>query len=220
MKWELHNGIYIPVDDLPPKVLIFIDESYLDNNSGKLQSALAVSSHSYNRTLPDLHRSELRKLGAQAKEFHGSNLSAGNKDIYLNFLRGFIDHSSALADISEVRSIISLDAADPYRTGNFDWAANQITGAFSKLGVAVDTNLAEEFARQVIWLSNHLHYVIPKPYKNDVVVIFDNTHRFAQLSRQFQAMQVNNLPGIVLREAWTKLTPQKLDRYIRWIAVV
>lgn len=206
MKWEKQGEIFVPVEDEPTKILVFVDESYLQGETGKLQGAIAVSSRDYGQALHVGHRNELQLLGSGAKEFHGSRLSAGNKATYLRFIRSFIDHASALSDISDIRSIVSVDAAAPYNEGNFQWAVNQISGAFNNLAVLADVHLVEEFARQVLWLSNHLQYIVPTQYNNDLVIIFDNRHRFAQLCRHYQAIQVRNLPVYVLRETYKNLT--------------
>lgn len=188
------------------KIYIFVDESYLLGCSAKLQCALPVSSDSYEGAIKDLHRRELFMLGALSNEFKGNRLTRGNKDIYLNFLKGFIRHSIALSDGSSIRPLVSLDANASYKA-ELDLAMNIACETLYELNISIAPKFIKEFVLQVLWLARYLHYVVPETSKHAIIVIFDDRYEYADICHKQIVLTSNNYPGRSRRiNTWELLT--------------
>ena len=71
MEYEINNGILIPKES-PPPIYIFVDETYLLDQTGFLQSGIPVPQNIYTDQLVPHCQNLLQKLGKDAKEFKKS----------------------------------------------------------------------------------------------------------------------------------------------------
>jgi hypothetical protein len=110
MEFEEKNGILIPKSE-PSPICVFIDESYLLDQTGFLQSAVPVPQDIYAQQLVPRCQELLRKLGKDAKEFKGSGIKPGNIEVYQAFLQGFVNVTAKLTDVASVYSIVAIGAS-------------------------------------------------------------------------------------------------------------
>lgn len=125
----------------------------------------------------------LRRLGVhrlRGKEFHGKAINAGNADIYLRFLRYFVNAAAGVSDQADLHPIVTVDAEAQYIGGNTRWLFEQVTGALKNLGLENEDHLVAEFSRQILWLYLHWKKVPTPRFRNLLVLLFDNKHRYAQ----------------------------------------
>jgi hypothetical protein len=95
MEWELKGRILVP-KSAPSPICTFIDETNLLGQTGFLQAAVPIPQDIYTQQLVPQCKILLTKLGKEAKEFKGSGIKPGNADIYLEFLRGFVNVAAHL----------------------------------------------------------------------------------------------------------------------------
>ena len=155
MEFEEKNGILIPKSE-PSPFCVFIDESYLLDQTGYLQAAVPIPQDIYMQELVPRCKELLLKLGKDAKEFKGSGIKAGTLGIYREFLKGFINVAAQLADAAPVYSIVAIDSTGVYGSHSFKQIYDNVAGTFAKLGITDEDHLAVEFSRQILWL--HIHY--------------------------------------------------------------
>ena len=199
------NGIFVPAKKLDP-VLVFIDETYLPDRTAFVQAAVAFTRQAYEALIAPKCRGLLRKLGSDAKEFKGSNLTKGNKAIYKQFLERVTQVSGAIAERAPIRAVISVDAAEPYAGKNFGSINGEVSKALGAYGITDIPKCVSEFSRHMLWLHNHLPKVIPEGLRNELIVAFDNQHKYAEELRTPRAVGlVNQHP--ILRPLSDLLTP-------------
>jgi hypothetical protein len=179
MLYEQKNGLFVPVSETPP-ITVFVDETYLLDNTGFLQAAVPIPQNIYTNELVHICRDLLAKLGKDAKEFKGSAISKGNAEIYLQFLRYFVNATAGVRDQVELNPIVTVDAEARYVGGNSEWVFQQVTGGLKNLGIENEDHLVTEFSRQIVWLHRHWQKLTPVRFTNPLVLMFDNKHRYAQ----------------------------------------
>ncbi|MFN0018784.1 MAG: hypothetical protein ACKVP0_11035 [Pirellulaceae bacterium] len=179
MSFVMKNGILVPIEQLP-HVLTFVDETYLLNKSGFIQSAIPVPQNIYDDQLVPRCRDLLKNLGKDAAEFKAKNIKKGNKEVYRQFLEAFVGATSAVSAQYPLSPIVAVDGFGPYSDANFTWVKQQVVGGLSNLGIAGQEQLAGEFTRQVLWLNAHLPKLASVRFANEFVMTFDNKHRYAQ----------------------------------------
>jgi hypothetical protein len=198
MEWEKKGGILVPKTE-PPPICMFIDETYLLGQTGFLQAAVPIPQDIYTNQLVPQCKGLLSRLGKDAKEFKGSGIKPGNADLYLEFLRGFVNVAAQLGDVAPVFSIVAVDSADVYNSPPFKAIYDNVVGAFANLGITDEYNLAAEFSRQVLWLHVHYPHIAEKPFANHLVLCFDNKHRYAQ---RMQALKAVTGPRLIAPTFW------------------
>ena len=198
MEWEMKGGILVPKVP-PPPICMFIDETYLLGLSGFLQAAVPIPQDIYTQYLVPQSKALLARLGKDAKEFKGAGIKPGNADIYLEFLRGFINVAARLGDIGPIYSIIAIDADDVYSSEPFKAIYKNVAGAFANLGITGEDHLVAEFSRQILWLHVHYPYITEKAFANALVLCFDNKHRYAQ---RMQALKAVTGPQLIAPTFW------------------
>lgn len=186
MEWEMQGNVLVPKSESVP-MCAFVDEAYLLGQTGFLQAAIVVPQDIYTQQLVPRSKELLTKLGKEAKEFKGSSIKAGNANIYLEFLQGFINVAAQLGEVAPVYSIIAIDSADVYSSDPFAAINNNVTGAFANLGITDEEHLAAEFSRQILWLHVHFPFVTKNGFGNSLVLCFDNKHRYAQRMQALRA---------------------------------
>jgi hypothetical protein len=186
MEFEMKNGILVPKSE-PSPICIFIDETYLLDQTGFLQAAVPIPQDIYTQQLVPHCKGLLAKLGKDAKEFKGSGIKPGNAGIYQEFLQGFINVTAQLADTAPVYSIVAIDSTGLYAGPVFKQILDNVAGSFAQLGITDEDQLAAEFSRQILWL--HIHYpsISPKAFANHLILCFDNKHRYAQRMQALKA---------------------------------
>lgn len=179
MEYKETNGILLPKKK-PPSIDVFIDETYLLNRSGLLQSAIPIQRDVYEEKLKPFCRDLLQRLGKGAREFKGSAIKNGNKDIYLAFLQAFVNEVANVADQWPLFPIISIDAMEVYSGPMFDSINGNVRGALKNLGISNEDQLVAEFSRQILWLHIHFKKITQLNLENDFILNFDNKHRYAE----------------------------------------
>jgi hypothetical protein len=187
MEFEMKNGVLVP-KETPQPICVFIDESYLLNQTGFLQAAVAVPQHIYTQQLVPRCEHLLSELGHDAKEFKGSSLKPGNAGVYREFLAGFINVAAHVATHAELFSIIAIDATDVYSGARYDWIFNSVRGVLSHLNITDEDHLVAEFSRQLLWLYIHYKSIMPELFANELLLCFDNKHRYAQRMQALRAV--------------------------------
>jgi hypothetical protein len=175
------NGLYVPAKSKPiPNVLVFIDESYFDSNSGFIQSAFVITKDLYTNYFIPESTKVLSKLGRNAKEFKASNISKGNLKIYKDFLSIIETCIVTMADHSPLHSFVSIDSNQVYEEINLSDFVNTISSAFASISVILDSHLIYETTRQLYWLFNHYGNICNTKLSNEFEFIFDQKHRYAK----------------------------------------
>jgi hypothetical protein len=188
--FEMKNGLLVPKAATPP-IYVFVDETYLLNETGFVQAAVPVPANLYTSQLLPICKELLSKLGKDAKEFKGSGIKAGNKEIYRSFLRLFVDVTTQVGDKADLHPIASVDASAPYKGGQFQGIFDNVTGGLKNLGIEGEDNLVAAFSQQVLWLFRHWRKISNTRYSNALVLLFDNKHRYAQRFNE-QRIHVNS----------------------------
>ena len=179
MRYEVKNGLLVPASETPP-ITVFFDETYLLDRSGFLQAAVPIPLNIYDGELTPLCHGLLAKLGKDAKEFKGSAIKAGNKDIYLQFLQYFVNATAGVRDQVELHPIVTVDAKDQYVGKNYNWIFDIVRGGLKSLRIEDEDNLVTEFSQQILWLHQHWEKISTIRFTNPLVLLFDNKHRYAQ----------------------------------------
>jgi hypothetical protein len=192
MEYEMKNGVLVQKVD-PTPICVFVDETYLLDQSGFLQSAIPVPQNLYTAELVPHSQALLLKLGKDAKEFKGTKIKAGNAAIYQEFLQGFINVTARVGDHFQLFPIVAIDATDVYYGGLAAQIYNDVTGCLARLEITDEDHLASEFSRQILWLHIHYPHVAPDRFANHLVFSFDNKHRYAQRMQALRAFIGNQL---------------------------
>ncbi len=196
MDLKLKNGIYVPMKN-PQDIYVFIDETYLLNNSAFLQSATPIPADLYQQVLIDDSRNLLNSLGPHAKEFKGSKIRPGNVSTYRDFLRLWIDACASVGDQVPLYPIVSFGSQSSYAGTDVEQIKSEIESALLSVQSGVHPELLAEVCRQIKWLVHHFHRAAPSSFTNEMILYFDNKHRYAQLMRDTRAV-VGDYSNVVL----------------------
>lgn len=234
MEFEEKNGILVPKKE-PSPICIFVDESYLLDQTGYLQAAVPIPQDVYTEQLLPHCKELLAKLGKDAKEFKGSGIKPGTLAIYQDFLQSFINVAAQLADVAPVYSIVAIDSMSVYGSEPFKQIYNNVLGAFDNLGITDEDQLAAEFSRQILWLHIHYPFISPNAFANHQILCFDNKHRYAQRMQALKAFTgsrlnaptfwqlekvFRSLANTLFQHLEPKLTISKIDRFhFQWSTV-
>jgi len=192
MEFEMKNNILVPKTE-PVPMLVFVDETYLLDRTGFLQSAMPIPLNIYSQQLVPQSSDLLRQLGQDAKEFKGSAVKAGNANIYRQFLAAFINVSAHISDHAPVFPIVAVDASGIYSGKNYDWVYKNVTGGLANMGIHDEDQLAAEFSRQVLWIYNHYKKITNLKLTNELLLCFDNKHQYAERMQALRAMTNDKL---------------------------
>lgn len=187
MDLRLKNGIYVPIKKLQD-IYVFIDETYLLNNSAFLQSAIPIPADFYLQELIDNSRNLLDSLGPNAKEFKGSKIRPGNVSTYRDFLTLWIDACATVGDQVTLYPIVSFGSQSSYAGTDVEQMKSEIESALLSIQSGVHPELLDEVCRQIKWIIHHFHRVAPSSFENKMILYFDNKHRYAQLMRDTKAV--------------------------------
>jgi hypothetical protein len=192
--------LYVPKPN-PPSVEVYVDETYLNRNSGFLQSALILPGSLYLRELRSRSAKFLGQIQANTKEFKGANITKRHYSIYRDFLADYVSGVTQLADISSFRSIVSVDAFDRYlsspHVNNIQTALRQ---SFAKLGLNCSAKLQKEFSRQLYWLIWHLPGIVQVEIPEcHFQFIFDNKHQYAREANNVTGAQSSLGVGLIIK---------------------
>lgn len=234
MEFEEKNGILVPKKD-PSPICVFIDETYLLDQTGYLQAAVPIPQDVYTQQLVPHCKGLLAKLGKDAKEFKGSGIKPGTLAIYQDFLSVFINVAAQLADVAPVYSVVAIDSTGVYGSDPFKQIYMNVTGVFAEHGITDEEQLAAEFSRQILWLHIHFPTISPKFFSNRLILCFDNKHRYAQRMQALKAFTGSRLIaptfwplekafGSFANTLFQHLTPKiaisKIDRFqFQWSSV-
>ena len=93
----------------PQVILLFVDETYLANDSGIIRAALPVFIRPYQKVIVPECEKFLKQLGPETKEFKGGHIKRGNLTAYHKFLTAFRNVAALVASNSPLRAVITLD---------------------------------------------------------------------------------------------------------------
>jgi len=179
VEFETKNGLLIPKRALAP-IYVFVDETYFLRESGFVQAAVPVPYNVYSDNLIPLCKQLLTQLGKEAKEFKGTGIKNGTKEIYLTFLRYFTNVAANIGDQADLHSVASVDAMAQFAGASFKYIFDNVVGGLKNLGIENEDNLVAAYSQQVLWLHRHWKKISNTRFANPLVLLFDNKHRYAQ----------------------------------------
>jgi hypothetical protein len=192
-RWEIVAPIPVPtvltnLMDIQP-ILLFVDETYLSNGTGQVQTVVPVPLSTYrNVVVPECQR-VLGELGPAAREFKGGKIRHGNQEQYKRFLRLFRNLASLVAEHSPLRTVITLDGAAIETGEPFLSAHRHVALALGRVGITDCEQLARAFSRKLVWLKDHFEAISVRPFSNPLVVTFDNKYRYSDHMQRQRAIQ-------------------------------
>ena len=172
-------------------ILLFIDETYLANGTGKIQTVIPVSVSLYQSVVVPECRKFLRHLGSNAKEFKGGNIKRGNLKAYKSFLRLFTNLSAVVAAQSPLRSVITLDGNSLESGEPFASVHKHILLALNHVGISDSQQVAAAFSRQLVWLKEHFAAISSHTFPNPLVLTFDNQFSYDRQMQDHRAVMRN-----------------------------
>lgn len=192
MEFEMINGVLVP-KTLPTPIYVFIDETCLLKETGFLQAGISVPQDTYTELVVPHCRQLLQELGEDASEFKGKNIKKGNKDVYREFIQSFVNVAKQVAEQASIYSIVAVDGMAVYSGEDCDRILKEVLSALARFGICDEDHLAGEFSRQILWLHKHYRKITADKLENDLVLCFDNKHRYAQRMQAVRAIASNKL---------------------------
>ncbi len=164
---------------MPHPARVYVDESYGDNNSFVVQTAIALppgnAEEAFNESLETKIAENPR---FDRDEFKAQDLSGRNRFVFQWFLQQTINILGEVADSTPCRTLITIDSMKKYRTQVYERLYNQLKGSLSDIGYPeAEINNARDFLRQVIWLHARLPRLIPPGTTAGVELYFDEKYR-------------------------------------------
>lgn len=164
---------------MPHPARVYVDESYGDNNSFMVQTAIALPAGNTEEAFNASLEAKFSENAAfDRDEFKANKLNGKNRFIYQWFLQQVINIAAEIADRTPCRSLITIDSMEKYRNEVYQQLYNQLHGALGSIGYpGAEANNARDFIRQVIWLHARLPRLIPPEGTGDVELYFDEKYR-------------------------------------------
>ncbi len=174
-------------------ILLFVDETYLADGTGQIQTAVPVPQSLYDTVIVPECRKLLAQFGPEAKEFKGGSLKAKNHKRYKQFLRLFRNLAAIIAQQSPLRMVITLDGSSIQSGEPLVSVHQHIALALNRVGILDSEQVAQGFSRQLVWLKKHFEALTLRPFSNPLVVVFDNRYRYSQEMQRQRAIQRNGV---------------------------
>jgi len=73
-----------------------------------------------------------------------------------------------------------------------------LLGALAHFGIHDEGHLVAEFSRQILWLHKHYKKITADEFANNLILCFDNKHRYAKRMQAVRTFAGNKLPGAAL----------------------
>lgn len=174
-------------------ILLFVDETYLADGTGQIQTAVPVPQSLYDTVLVPECRKLLAQFGPEAKEFKGGSLKPKNHKRYKQFLRLFRNLAAIIAQQSPLRMVITLDGSSIQSGEPLISVHQHIALALKRVGIIDSDQVAQGFSRQLVWLKEHFEALTLRPFSNPLVVVFDNRYRYSQEMQRQRAILRNGV---------------------------
>jgi hypothetical protein len=126
--------IWVP-ENPPDQITIDVDETYFDQNSGLIQVGLPVpdSGDREFRKAVDAMRAEFPRF--QRTEFKAGKPNESNDKVYAKFLKYVINLLGLVGDGSELRAVVTVEAAGRSAGSERDFILKAVTRAFENLKI-------------------------------------------------------------------------------------
>lgn len=174
-------------------ILLFVDETYLADGTGQIQTAVPVPQSLYDSVIVPECRRLLAQFGPEVKEFKGGSLKPTNRKRYQQFLRLFRNLAAIIAQQSPLRMVITLDGSSIQSGEPLASVHKHIALALTRVGITDSDQVAQGFSRQLVWLKDHFDALTLRPFSNPLVVIFDNRYRYSQEMQRHRAILRNGV---------------------------
>ncbi len=164
---------------MPHPARVYADESYGDNNSFIVQTAIALPAGNAEDAFTEILQAKIAENSRfDREEFKAQGLSDKNRSVFQWFLQQTINILGEIADRTPCRTLITIDAMDNYRTQVYQRLYNQLQGSLADIGYPdAEIGNARDFLRQVIWLHARLPRLIPPAGAGGVELYFDEKYR-------------------------------------------
>ncbi len=190
------SNLYLP-NTLHPRLLVFIDEVYLGNKTGFLQSAIVVPEDFYLKTIIPNSGPLLASLGPKTKEFKGNSIKPNNLKTYTKFLNNFISIIAALNEKSGIRAVVTVEHNDRYKQLGSEVLENNLFNALRSLRANISDDeyneIYSELARQTIWMHSYFDRIFGSKFTNEILLHFDNKQNFSALLSKLHSVCIPNL---------------------------
>jgi hypothetical protein len=167
-------------------IYVYVDETYLDDRSGLIQSAFCLpkNNHSGFELAVDALKATHPAIFPPV-EFKGSSLSQGNVAVYRDFLAIAFNHIGQVSDKSPLRTITTIESLGRLEDKNFAWIYDHLKGAAANLRVTAHNldYFLKESARQLWWIFRFIDKICTSPIPNEFIFVFDNKQRYGQMCR-------------------------------------
>jgi len=174
-------------------ILLFVDETYLADGTGQIQTAVPVPQSLYDTVIVPECRRLLAQSGPEAKEFKGGSLKPKNHKRYKQFLRLFRNLAAIIAQQSPLRMVMTLDGTSLQSGEPLVSVQKHIAIALTRVGITDSDQVALGFSRQLVWLKDHFEALSLRPFSNPLVVIFDNRYRYSQEMQRHRVIHRNGV---------------------------
>jgi hypothetical protein len=158
---------------------IFLDETYLENKSGFVQSAIVLFESDL-LAIETKCKEILLCYNKTIKEFKAKNITSKNVYYFREFSKLFIN---VLPRSENINSIVTIDSTELYKdkNKNFIFIFEIILHLFNEYKVKANIDLAKNLCSQFLWFSNHYPYITKHNIKNKLKIIFDNRNNNAAI---------------------------------------
>lgn len=187
-------------------ILLFVDETYLANDTGQIQTVVPVPLSLYDTVIVPECRKLLAQFGPEAKEFKGGSIKPKNHKRYRQFLRLFRNLAAIIAEQSPLRMVMTLDGSSIQSGEPLVSVHKHIALALNRVGITDSDHIAQGFSRQLVWLKDHFEALSLRPFPNPLVVIFDNRYRYSQEMQRQRAILRNGVEFTSFRKLEEILT--------------
>lgn len=158
---------------------VYADESYGDDNSFVVQTAVALPAGNAEDAFNEILEAKIAENPRfDREEFKAKGLSGKNQYVFQWFLQQAINVLGEVAERTPCRTLVTIDAADKYRTEVYHRLYDQLKGSLGDIGYPdAEIGEARDFIRQVIWLHARLPRLVPPAGAGRVELYFDEKYR-------------------------------------------
>ena len=187
-------------------ITVFVDETYLDDHSALIQTAVPLTRRGIEVFDEVSHRLLAEDNRPNLKEFKAKNIDERNQSLYAKFLQRAINVIAETSLQSPLRAIITIESMDVYRGPRIASLINQVKGARKKVGCVNEPKVFEELARQADWIVRFFKCICPTPVQHHFSFVFDAKFRHYYEGKAMSAVQAPNGGPVIFWENSKMLT--------------
>lgn len=176
-------------------MFIYVDESYF--KGFVIKTAIAIPSISnvqeFNKAVK---RDLIPKMPSSFIEYKASSISKGNRERYEELLKYIIYFNGVIAEKTSLRSVITFDAADTFKSTICDNLKRQLRNQVDIYGLGNPEYLySDGFAEEIFWLHLRLPKICNTHNYGEIDLVFDEKYQLAKafassISFKFQGRTV------------------------------